>query len=87
MTRLEILLADDHAMIRSGLRNIIDDTTDLCVAGEASNGTAVLAQIKRLRTRAAIEKIGLGRKRVVEMQQVKLHRWMHPVAGGLLLTC
>ncbi len=46
MKRVEVLLADDHAMIRKGLRNIIDDTDDMVVTGEASNGNAVLEMLR-----------------------------------------
>ena len=43
---LEVLIADDHAIIRDGLKKIIADTDDIRVAGEASNGNAVLDQIR-----------------------------------------
>ncbi|HJV67693.1 response regulator transcription factor, partial [Ideonella sp.] len=46
MKRIEVLLADDHAMIRNGLRNIIGETNDLCVTGEASNGNAILEMLR-----------------------------------------
>jgi len=43
---VEILVADDHAIIREGVRKIISDTTDLSVAGEASNGHDVLQMVR-----------------------------------------
>ena len=43
----EVLVADDHAIIRDGLKKILADTPDLVVAGEASNGHAVTEQVKR----------------------------------------
>ena len=43
----EVLVADDHAIIRDGLKKILADTPDLVVAGEASNGTTVMEQVKR----------------------------------------
>lgn len=40
--RLRILLADDHAVVRHGLKLLIDDQSDLTVVAEASDGeTAV----------------------------------------------
>lgn len=39
---IRVLLADDHAIIRDGVKQILADTPDLVVAGEAANGTAVL---------------------------------------------
>ena len=43
---LEVLIADDHAIIRDGLKKIIDDTDDIRVAGEAANGNAVLDKVR-----------------------------------------
>ena len=44
--KLQLLVADDHAIIRDGLRKIIADTDDLEVAGEAANGNAVLEMVR-----------------------------------------
>lgn len=44
--RYEVLVADDHAIIRDGLKKIMADTHDLVVAGEASNGGAVLEKVR-----------------------------------------
>ena len=44
--KIEVLVADDHAIIRDGLRKIFDDTHDLEVAGEASNGNAALEKVR-----------------------------------------
>ena len=46
MSAWEVLVADDHAIIRDGLRNILADTSDFVVAGEASNGNAALAAVR-----------------------------------------
>lgn len=37
-----IVLADDHAMLREGIKGIINETRDLEVVGEASDGLALL---------------------------------------------
>jgi two-component system, NarL family, response regulator NreC len=44
-----ILLADDHAVLRSGLRLLIDNQPDLTVVGEAGNGAETLEKAKTLR--------------------------------------
>ncbi len=46
MTRIEVLLADDHAIIRDGLKQILADTEDLFVAGEAANGLEVMQKVR-----------------------------------------
>ena len=38
MEKRKVLLADDHAIIRDGLKQILADTDDLYVGGEAANG-------------------------------------------------
>jgi DNA-binding NarL/FixJ family response regulator len=43
MTR--ILVVDDHAVVREGVKRILADTNDLTVAGEASQGPEVLAKV------------------------------------------
>lgn len=45
--KIEVLVADDHAIIRDGLRKILADTPDLIVAGEASNGNEVLEKVRQ----------------------------------------
>ena len=44
--KAEVLIADDHAIIRDGLRKILADTYDLEVTGEAANGSAVMEQVR-----------------------------------------
>ena len=48
MTKTRILLADDHAMLRAGLRLLIEAQTDMTCAGEAGDGLETLAQVERL---------------------------------------
>ncbi|MEX2271442.1 MAG: response regulator transcription factor [Vicinamibacterales bacterium] len=45
---LRILVADDHATVRQGLRLLIDSQPDMSVVGEAADGDAVLEQAKAL---------------------------------------
>ncbi|MGB0128369.1 MAG: response regulator transcription factor [Rhodocyclaceae bacterium] len=47
MTRqIRVLIADDHAIIRQGLKQILSETSDLVVAGEASNGIEVMRLVR-----------------------------------------
>jgi DNA-binding NarL/FixJ family response regulator len=49
MKKLRILLADDHKIVREGLRLLIDSQPDLQVVGEAANGKEVLQQSRVLK--------------------------------------
>ena len=45
-TPLRVLIADDHAIVRQGLRQILSETPDLSVAGEAENGIQAVQQVR-----------------------------------------
>lgn len=42
---IKILIADDHAIVREGLKQIFSQTTDMVVVAEASNGQEVMDKI------------------------------------------
>jgi DNA-binding NarL/FixJ family response regulator len=44
---IRILLADDHALVREGLKRILAAVADIVVAGEAANGDETLALAKQ----------------------------------------
>jgi DNA-binding NarL/FixJ family response regulator len=39
---IKILIADDHQMFIDGLRSVLEDSAEICVVGEATNGLQVL---------------------------------------------
>ncbi|MBP1465969.1 response regulator transcription factor [Candidatus Chloroploca sp. M-50] len=45
---LTIVLADDHAVVRAGLRALLENEMDCSVVGEAGNGPEALALVERL---------------------------------------
>lgn len=49
MTRISVLLADDHAVLRAGLRMLLDAQSDMTVVGEAADGVEVTQRVKELR--------------------------------------
>ena len=49
MTTLRVLLADDDALVRAGLRTILSAADDLRVIGEADDGHAAVAAVKEHR--------------------------------------
>ena len=48
MNKTRILLADDHAVLRAGLRLLIEAQADMTCVGEAGDGLELLAQAERL---------------------------------------
>jgi two-component system invasion response regulator UvrY len=47
MSKINILIADDHPIVREGFKQVLSETTDMIVAGEASNGQEVLNLIRK----------------------------------------
>lgn len=45
---INILVADDHDLVRTGIVRMLDDDGELCVVGEASSGEQTLALSKKL---------------------------------------
>ena len=43
---VRIVLADDHAIVREGLKRIVSDVPDFTVAGEAADGTEVMQVVR-----------------------------------------
>jgi len=43
---IKVLIADDHPIVRQGLRQILTGTADMVVAGEAVNGQEALEQVR-----------------------------------------
>jgi two-component system, NarL family, invasion response regulator UvrY len=44
---IRIIIVDDHAVVRRGLKQILDETLDLVVADEASSGFELLEKVKK----------------------------------------
>jgi two-component system, NarL family, invasion response regulator UvrY len=43
---IRVLIADDHPLLREGLRLILSETDDIVLAGEATDGQEVLDKVK-----------------------------------------
>ena len=47
-TKIHILLVDDHAMVRQGLRTMLEEYVDIDVIGEAVDGEEAVLAVERL---------------------------------------
>jgi two-component system, NarL family, response regulator NreC len=59
MRKIRILLADDHQLMRSGLRLLIEQQSDLAVVGEAADGREAVALAKSLRPDVVVMDIAM----------------------------
>jgi two-component system, NarL family, response regulator NreC len=81
---IRILLADDHAILRDGIRALLSDETDLQVVGEAENGRQALEQARALRPDIVIMDIGMPL--LSGLEATTLIRRDVPEARVLILT-
>lgn len=59
MTRLRVLLADDHTLVRAGLRKLLESMPDLDVVGEAADGMALLQMAQDLKPNLVLMDIAM----------------------------
>jgi len=69
---IRVLLADDHAIVRAGLKEILAETGDITVAGEAASGQEVLTRIRESDYDVAVLDMSMpGRSGIELIRQVK----------------
>ena len=61
-----VLLVDDHAMVRQGLRSVLDAYTDIQVVGEARDGSEAVHLVGELRPRVVVMDINMPRMNGIE---------------------
>ena len=59
MTPVRVLLADDHNLVRAGLRKLLESMPDIEVVGEASSGLEILELAARLQPKIVLMDIAM----------------------------
>ncbi len=77
MDKITILIADDHAPFRMGLRALLESAQDIAVIGEAESGTQVVAQAARLQPDVVLMDIQMPELNGVEATRQILHTSPH----------
>jgi len=79
-----IVLADDHALVRQGLKRTLEENVDLEVVGEAGDGLELLDLLKKLTPHMVILDISMPKLRGIEaIREIKME---HPRVKVLMLT-
>lgn len=81
---LSVLLVDDHALIRQGLRHAFEATGDVLVVGEASSCSEALALERALDPDVLVVDINLGDGNGIDV--VRQVRERRPLVGLVVLT-
>ncbi|MFU8875424.1 response regulator [Micromonospora sp. SL4-19] len=79
-----ILLADDHALVRRGVRLILDNEPDLCVVAETADGAEAVAQARTERPDLAI--LDIAMPRLTGLQAAREMSRLMPEMRILILT-
>ena len=84
MSSYRIVLADDHAMLREGIKGIINETEDLKVVGEAADGLELLRLLNKLPADMVVLDISMPQLRGLEA--AKVIKRQHPEIKILFLS-
>jgi DNA-binding NarL/FixJ family response regulator len=84
MSVYKIILADDHAMVRDGVRKLIESRAGLEVIGETGDGLSLLKMLKRKTPHMVILDIAMPGMRGLEAAQ-EIHS-VHPHIHVLILS-
>jgi DNA-binding NarL/FixJ family response regulator len=69
---IKVFIADDHAIVREGLKQILADTRDIVVAGEAENGLDAIRLFRRSGCHVVLLDISLPDKSGIDvLKQIK----------------
>jgi DNA-binding NarL/FixJ family response regulator len=81
MKKIQVVLVDDHTIVRNGLRSILESTDEIEVIGEASNGEEALEKIAYLKPQIMLIDISMPGMSGIELvdKVVKQNNSIRPV--------
>jgi DNA-binding NarL/FixJ family response regulator len=81
---IRVFIADDHAIVREGLKQILADSPDIVVGGEAENGLDAIKLFRKARCQVLLLDISMPDKSGIEvLKQIKKE---HPELPVLMLS-
>lgn len=81
---IRVFIADDHAIVREGLKQILADSPDIIVAGESENGLDAIKLFRKSKCHVMLLDISMPDKSGIDvLKQVKKE---HPEMAVLMLS-
>ena len=81
---IRVLIADDHSLVRQGLRRYLDMAEDIDVVGEASNGEEAVAMVEK--EQPDIVLLDIRMPGVDGLEAARMIRERFPNVGAIMLT-
>ena len=81
---ISILIADDHDIIREGIKNILRDSLDYEVVGEAADGEEVLTKVKKLKPDILL--LDISMPKISGLEVIKQIHYISPKTRILIIT-
>lgn len=84
MKKLRVLLADDHSVMRTGLRALLERQTDLEIVGETANGRETVEQASALKPDVVVMDVGMPLLNGIEATRMIVSE--HPATAVVILS-
>lgn len=81
---IRVLIADDHAIVRKGFLQIVNETPDMRVVGEASNGQEILEKVRELDCDVLV--LDISMPRFSGLESLREIRYLRPDLPVLILS-
>ena len=84
---VRVLLVDDHAMVRQGLKSLLENYSDVQVIGEAGNGEEAVLLADQLRPSIVVMDVTMPRMNGIEATAISKERHPKMPIIGLSVNC
>jgi signal transduction histidine kinase/CheY-like chemotaxis protein len=82
-SKIRVLIADDHAMMRQGLRSVLDQYSEIQVVGEAANGEEAVVLANQLHPDVILMDVTMPKMDGIEATKLIKRSWPDMVVIGL----
>src|SRR5438045_8458974 len=70
MSKIRVVLADDHAIFRKGVKSLLEDELDIEIIGEANDGDEALEKVRELSPDVLLIDISMPKRSGIEVSEI-----------------